>query len=81
VPAIVAVPLPLSVSETPGGNAPDAANVGLGKPVAVNAKLLGTAIGKDTAATLVIAGGCAIVNVKFCVATTPAPFPAVRVNA
>ena len=56
VPARVAVPLPLSVKETPLGSVPVHSSAGMGTPVAVMIKALSSSIVKLTLLALVIAG-------------------------
>ncbi len=81
MPAIAAVPLPLSTKVTPAGSAPVLVMYGSGKPVAVTVKLPGAPTLKVAALPLVIAGDSRTVKVKPCCAGDPIPFDAVIVSA
>ena len=56
VPAIVAVPLPLSLKVTEIGSAPDSVRAGAGEPVVVTVKLSAALTGKLALFALVIVG-------------------------
>jgi hypothetical protein len=68
VPAIVAVPLPLSLKVTGLGNEPDSLRAGVGEPVVVTVKLPAAPTEKVVLLALVILGAvppAATVRVKF----------------
>ena len=69
VPAIVAVPLPLSVNVIPAGSAPVSVSAGAGAPVVATVKLNGAPTIEDADAALVIAG--ATFSVRVSVAPVP----------
>src|SRR5450755_1307485 len=64
VPAIVAVPLPLSVNEIPVGSAPVSVSAGAGSPVAVTVKLNAAPTIEDADAALVMAGAACSARVS-----------------
>ena len=78
VPAIVAVPLPLSVKVTPAGSAPVRVMVGVGPPVVVTEKVPALPTTNVVEAALVMAGAAFTFNVKDCTAGEPMPFEALN---
>ena len=69
MPAIVAVPLPLSVNVMPAGSAPVSVSFGAGAPVVVTVKLNGAPTIEEADAALVMAG--ATFSVRVSVAPVP----------
>jgi hypothetical protein len=69
VPAIVALPLPLSVNVMPAGSAPVSVSAAAGAPVVATVKLNGAPTIEDADAALVIAG--ATFSVRVSVAPVP----------
>jgi hypothetical protein len=63
VPAIVAVPLPLSVNVIPAGRVPDSVSAGLGAPVVLTVKLNGAPTIDVAEFALVMAGAVFSVSV------------------
>ena len=66
VPAIVAVPLPLSVKRSPEGSVPVSLRAGAGKPVRRHFEMEGVARFGRGRVWLVMAGGRSTVSVKAC---------------
>src|SRR5450631_2320158 len=77
VPESVPVPFPLSINVTPAGRAPALAMLGVGKPVVVTVKELGSPYANVALFALVMAGACCRTIVKDCVAAGLIPFIAV----
>ena len=81
VPDRVAVPLPLSVKLTPGGNDPPPTEIaGFRNPVVVTVKLPGSPALNVVLAPLVIAGGSCTVRAKLSEAFGATPLAAVIVT-
>jgi hypothetical protein len=80
VPAMVAVPFPLSVKVTPEGRVPDAASAGVGYPDVVTVNVPGVPLVKVVPLALVMDGAWSTVSVKLCVAFGEAVLLAVMVN-
>ena len=81
VPAIVAVPLPLSVKVTPAGSVPVRVMVAVGPPVVVTEKVPGLPTTNVVEVALVMAGAAFTFNVKDCTAGEPMPFEALNDSA